>query len=401
MRIVTSLIRIALFLVLLLFSHNFAYASKVNVITGFKSADHKNYSRFVLNTKHKAQFKIFALNNPSRVVIDITNVKWGDFSIPLKQTGRIKNVRKSFAESNADMRLVLDLNQPVAIEKYFQLKSDAKHSHRLVIDLKPTNVFLDNIAFPEIPKPIYKKPQNNHFPTPKLKRKVARKPIIVIDAGHGGHDPGAIGRRGSKEKDLTLKYAQELKRQLRSTGKYKVKMTRDSDRYIKLRERVNISRRSKGDLFISIHANSHKNRKTRGWSVYTLSEKASDKEAAALARKENKSGLINGVDLAYKGNEISALLIDMVQRDTKNLSASFAENLTNKTRKRAKLLRNPHRFAGFRVLTGADIPSVLIEIGYLTNRKEESLLRSENYKKKLAKAIVEAIDTHFIKYKTD
>jgi N-acetylmuramoyl-L-alanine amidase len=178
-------------------------------------------------------------------------------------------------------------------------------------------------------------------------------------------------------------------------------MVRSSDVFIPLKDRVTRARNAKGDLFVSLHVNSHTNNDIEGLSVYTLSENASDKEAEALANKENKEGLITGVDMQDKEDDLADLFIEMAQRDTKNLSASFAETIIGQMKYETKLLPNPHRFAGFRVLTGADIPSVLIELGYITNRKEEKLLKSEKYKNRLAKAVVEAINNHFNTYQIE
>lgn len=367
-------------------------------VIGIRTSDYADHSRLVLEMDAKSSYKIFHLNDPPRVVIDVENAKWHNKIKQYEPTSRIKSIRHS--TSSKVLRVVLDVNQPLKVKKDFLLNAEQGKPYRLVVDLAPENDELDVFVNPIfVPEPVVRKKTEIIAPVPKPKKQ--RKPLIVIDAGHGGHDPGAIGRRGTKEKDITLAYSKELRKQLLKSGRYNVYMTRSNDSFVKLRNRVAKGRRVKGDLFVSIHANAHKNRRTRGWSVYTLSENASDKEAAALARKENKSGLINGVDLEQAEDELTALLIDMTQRDTKNLSASFAETLVSKTKHETKLLQNPHRFAGFRVLTGADIPSVLVELGYLTNRKEEKLLKSGNHKKKLAKAIVAAIDVHFSKYKID
>ncbi len=234
-------------------------------------------------------------------------------------------------------------------------------------------------------------------PIPHLKE--VTKTIIAIDAGHGGHDPGTIGYHGSKEKIITLAYAYAIKNELENTGRYKVILTRKNDTYIDLKKRVAISRQAKANMFLSIHADAHNNRIISGLSVYTLSEKASDKEAEALAWKENNAGVLNNVDVAGDTKDVTELLIDLVQRETKNLSADFAENIISEIQHETEVLHNnPHRFAGFRVLTAPDIPSALVELGYLSNKKEERMLLSEIHRKKLAEAIVRAIDKHFKQY---
>jgi N-acetylmuramoyl-L-alanine amidase len=362
-----------------------------NIITSFRTSDNGDYSRFVIELKNKPDYKIFTLNDPFRVVIDLENTIWPDYA-PLKnETHLIKEIR--YSRSSTPVRIVLDTKQDIVIKKHFILASDAHDDYRLVIDIIPKNGSDKN---PKYPTPVTKEGLSASIPQPKLR--VTDKPLIVIDAGHGGHDPGAIGYKNTQEKDLTLSYAKTLEKLLLETGKYKVYMTRSSDIYLKLHERVNIARKVKGDLFISLHANSHNNRNISGLSIYTLSEHASDKEAEALAKKENKEGLINGIDLENNPNDLSTILIAMTQRETQNISAKFAENLIQNAQGEVKILGNPHRFAGFKVLTGADIPAVLVELGYITNKKEERLLSSKNYKNKLSQAIVKAIDSHFKDY---
>ena len=226
-------------------------------------------------------------------------------------------------------------------------------------------------------------------------REANRKKIIVIDAGHGGHDPGAIGYSGVHEKNITLAMAKELKRQLDRKGTYKVYLTRSTDIFIPLRRRVEIARDYKADLFMSVHADSALNRRATGLSVYTLSETASDKEAAALAERENKADVISGLNLYEQSKEVSDVLISLAQRETRNRSSEFAKCLVDEMRKSVKLINDTHRFAGFAVLKAPDVPSVLLEMGYLSNKNEERLLRQESYRRKLAASAVRAIDCYF------
>jgi len=220
------------------------------------------------------------------------------------------------------------------------------------------------------------------------------KPLIVIDPGHGGIDPGAVGESAT-EKELTLAVAKALKKELEATGKFRVALTRSKDVYIPLRERFGLAREKGADLFISLHADSHNDPLTRGASVYTLSEKASDAEAEALAAKENKSDIIAGVDLSKQSNVVTDILIDLAQRDTKNMSTRFAGLLVNELKRETMLLGNTHRYAGFAVLKAPDVPSVLIEMGYISSSKDEALLASVTHQKRLAKAIRGAIENYF------
>jgi N-acetylmuramoyl-L-alanine amidase len=223
----------------------------------------------------------------------------------------------------------------------------------------------------------------------------ARIPTIVLDAGHGGKDPGAVGPKGTMEKDVNLQMAKQLKVLLEATGRYKVVLTRTDDRLLPLRQRIEIARAAKADLFISIHADHNENTDLRGASVYTLSETASDAEAAAVAARENKDGVITGVDLTSQSPMVTSILIDLAQRETKNLSARFASLLTDQLAERTLVLRESHRFAGFVVLKALDVPSVLLELGYLSNRDDEAALSSKRHRRVVAKAIRDAIDRYF------
>ena len=216
----------------------------------------------------------------------------------------------------------------------------------------------------------------------------------MVDAGHGGVDPGASGRK-AREKQVTLAFSKELARQLRNTGKYDVYLTRSRDIYIPLRQRVNIARKHQADLFISIHADAIKRKNVRGMSIYTLSETASDKEAEALARKENRSDIIVGIDFDDQPPEVADILIDLAQRETKNLSVKFANLVVKNARGTTRLLERTHRFAGFRVLKAPDVPSVLIELGFLTNRSDEKQLLSVSWRRKIAKSLVKSVNGFF------
>lgn len=225
------------------------------------------------------------------------------------------------------------------------------------------------------------------------------KHVIVIDAGHGGQDPGTSGYGGIKEKQITLKYALALREALVARGKYKVVMTRSDDRYLFLRERVKIAREAGGELFISLHADSAPRKAARGLSVYTISEKASDKEAEALASKENKADIIGGMDLSDTSQDVADILIDLTERETRGKSAQFAKAVTQSLARDVKLLSNSHRFAGFAVLKAPDIPSILVELGFLSSKQEEKQLENDAHRKKVAQGLAKAVDTYFAKKK--
>jgi N-acetylmuramoyl-L-alanine amidase len=222
-----------------------------------------------------------------------------------------------------------------------------------------------------------------------------RHRTIILDPGHGGVDPGTIGISGIFEKETTLAIARDVARQLDTTRRYRVVMTRTSDEFIALRDRVARARAANGDLFLSLHADALPNAAMRGASVFTLSEQASDREAAALAAKENKADLIAGIDLSRHTPEVSSILLDLARRQTNNLSIGLARQLVAELGSTVPLLANSHRAAGFAVLKAPDIPSVLVEMGCLSNHEEDRLLRNTLYQRKLAAVLVRSINDYF------
>ncbi len=231
-----------------------------------------------------------------------------------------------------------------------------------------------------------------------LKAPSGKKPLIIIDPGHGGGDPGAIGANNMQEKMVTLATAKELKKQLEATGRYRVVLTRSKDVFIKLYDRVQFARDQGGDLFISLHADSVNRPGVRGASIYTLSDKASDAQTAKLAARENMADLIAGVDLRNEDKDVANILIDLARRDTMNQSKFFANTVVDYAGGQGiRLLERPHRFAGFAVLKAPDIPSVLIEMGYMSNKQEVSQLSTPAYREKIATAVVAGVNAYFSK----
>ena len=356
--------------------------------------EHPDKTRVVLDLSEALAFAIFTLRDPYRVVVDLPSVSWTIGAGGSISTGLIEDYRFGQFQPGTS-RLVLDVTHPVGIRKAFLLPPSGTSSHRLVIDLEAISEteFTARSQSTTAPEPEPAKP------APLIEPKGADEPrVIVIDPGHGGIDPGAIGATGIYEKDIVLAAAFELKRQLESGGRYQVVMTRESDNFLPLRSRVAVARDMLGDLFVSLHADSIGNKGVRGASVYTLSEKASDKEAAALASRENKSDIIAGLDLSeHYDAEVAAILITLTQRETMNCSATFAALLVQELAKNAKTLANAHRSAGFRVLKAPDVPSILIEMGYLSNKKDEAFLDSDAGRRTLMESVVRAIDAYFRK----
>ncbi len=222
------------------------------------------------------------------------------------------------------------------------------------------------------------------------------KPRVVIDAGHGGKDVGAISVNGGYEKDVTLAIARATARRLERSGKVLVTLTRNDDRFIPLAGRVAIARKARADLFISIHADSAANAQARGASVYTLSAVASDAVAARLAARENKADIIGGVNLGLEAPEVGDIMIDLSRRATGNVSVAFAETLQDELANRIRFRGEFHHFAGFLVLKAPDVPSVLLETGYVSNAEDSELLFAERGRNRIAEGIAVAIERHLL-----
>ena len=381
----------------LVFSSN-AWAGK---ITGLRIGQGIGSVRIVFDADSKFDYKVFTLSEPNRLVIDAQGADVSPEVAKNKDNNIfVDNIRIGTVGVNG-IRIVFDLKKPILIKKVFMLSPQSNFNWRFAIDLEATSEreFLSKIGNSHAVSSNDYNPADTSVSTkaaatsPATKAK--QRKIIVIDAGHGGVDPGAIGYNGTYEKNITLSMAKELKKLLDQKGKYKVYLTRSRDVFIPLRERVKISRSHDADLFISVHADSAKNRKAVGLSVYTLSETASDKEAAALAEKENKADIVAGLNFAEHSKEVSDILLNLAQRETNNSSAEFASLLSAQMSKVAKTVSNTHRFAGFAVLKAPDVPSVLLELGYLSNPTEERQLRQKSYRRKLGEAAVKAIDKYF------
>jgi N-acetylmuramoyl-L-alanine amidase len=219
-------------------------------------------------------------------------------------------------------------------------------------------------------------------------------PTVAIDPGHGGSDPGAVSPGGIYEKDIVLRIATEFARQLAVTRRFRTVLTRSTDEFVPLRERVARALSRRADLFLSIHVDALPNRQMRGISVFTLSAEASDKEAAALAINENKADLLDGIDLARQPLAIGNILMDLARRQTSNSSLMLAHSIVEQLGREAVLLDNPRRSADFAVLTAPDIPSVLVELGCLSNSYEERLLQQRGYQRQLARGLTRAVESY-------
>jgi N-acetylmuramoyl-L-alanine amidase len=349
----------------------------------------------------------FLLDKPERLAVDVGGARAGKGG---GSGGLIARTRHGQYDPST-ARVVFDLVEP-AIIAAGRLADDRRS---LTLSLKPAT----RISFTEAVKAgrhrfgswlgLGTKPdvQNNVTiplgpPSPPLPvppvtgARGTKRPLVVIDAGHGGHDPGSLSSDGKKrEKDVSLAIARAIRDELASSGRVRVALTRNDDRFLVLGERREIARRLKADLFISVHADSAANKDARGATIYTLSEVASDRVAAQLAAKENKADILNGVDLGGENNDVSSILIDLAQRETMNVSSSFAALLQREMSPMIDFRTSFHRFAGLIVLKAPDVPSVLLETGYISNPDDLKLLLSPEYRQNIAVGVRRAVETHF------
>ncbi len=390
----------------------------------------------VIDLGRKTGFRAFHMANPYRVVVDLEPARWKSPKSGLLPGGIIKGWRSGTLDDGLT-RIIFDLDRPAVLTNALFLQKTGTQKDRIVLDLLPSSVNWFNARLAQVfgnrdlkgsgsaPYPVsgYGDRQDRAMravPVPDVDaaatgnvtpvrkggrvtipqpgRKPVRQYTIVIDAGHGGEDPGAQGRGGVREKTLNLQVARELERRLAETGRYRPVMTRDSDVYIKLRDRLGLARKAKADLFISIHADKIDRIGVRGASIYTLSQNASDHETARLAEQENNSGLVAGVDLGQESQDVADILLDLAMREKMNDSNLFAKYLgTGFRNKSIQMLPNSHRAAGFAVLKAPDVPSVLIETGFLSNPEEAKLLSSALFQRRIADAIVDGVDAYFRK----
>jgi N-acetylmuramoyl-L-alanine amidase len=358
-------------------------------------AGDRGRTRFIADLSKKVEVNVFSLADPYRVIIDLPEV---NFQMPEglgnEKRGLVTGYRYGlFAPGKS--RIVIDVNGPFLVDKAFVLEARSDQPARLVVDLVPTDrtTFTAKLraarstAVGSIAKP---KPE-----APAVKA----KPVIILDPGHGGIDPGTASASGITEKEVVLAFAKTLRQKLEAKGDYQVYLTREGDTFLALRERVEFAQGKSANLFVSIHADSFpKNAaEARGATVYTLSERASDDEAKELAAKENFSDAIAGVDLPSDRDEVVAnILIDLAQRETQNRSIVFAKSVVGEMNK-SDLHRKSLKSAGFRVLKSPDVPSVLLELGFLSNPDDEKELTSEPWRTAMAEKVVAAIDSYFAK----
>jgi N-acetylmuramoyl-L-alanine amidase len=369
--------------------------ANVPLAKDFRLGGDDKETRFVVDLSKKVELHAFTLADPYRVVVDLPQIV---FQLPPKagETGRglVKAFRFGLVMQGGS-RIVLDVGKPVRIDKAFSLDATDSQPARLVLDLAATDreSYLRNIAAENRTARVTDPPRSR---APADKSPDPR-PIVVIDPGHGGPDTGTKAASGEYEKNIVLEFALLLRDQIEKSGKYRVVMTRTDDTFIPLSERVKLARTRQAGLFISIHADALRRTdgEAQGATVYTLSETASDNEAARLAEAENKADVIAGIDLSAEPGDVADILIDLAQRETKTFSLHFARGLVGEMKSAMRLHKNPMKSAGFVVLKAPDVPSVLIELGYVTNREDLKLMNSANWRTRAADSIAQAVHNFF------
>lgn len=375
------------------------------IITNVRIGLNNGNTRFVFETNKVISPTLFFLEAnegaPRRLVIDIPNAI-SKINKPAAALGSVSKYRSGQYLPEL-YRLVLELKEPVKVIKNFTLPPTSGFAYRTVIDLEPTTLtgFAEQIKKTslnrKLPKPIVTARRNSDQIKPKSKR------VIVIDPGHGGGDPGNLGSVGVHEDKIVYAISKKLEALLESDGRFDARLTR-GDGYKKmgghpaneLRRRIAFAQNADADLFISVHADSFKNREANGATIYTLAEKSSDKEAARLVNQHNNSGMIKGLDVEPQSTEVMPILLDLAIREKMNASARFAEILLPELKREVNMRSYlPHKSGPFMVLKDPVVPSVLIEAGFLTNKKDGAFLKSTSGQKKVASAIDRAVTAYF------
>ena len=384
-------------------SSNFPVASDARL-----AGDGKR-TRFVLDLDKSIQFRAFALADPYRVVVDIPQVS---FQLPPEAgiTGRglVKAFRYGLVMPGGS-RIVFDLTGPARIAKSYVLDAANDQPPRLVLELEEvdrTN-FVQSLAVESRPQ---LRPAIADAADPIVAMKAAAeprpadavdlRPVVVIDPGHGGVDNGTQAGGGeNNEKDLVLGFGLALRDRIEKGGKYRVVMTREDDTFVPLADRVRIARTQSAALFVSIHADALPRGEgdAQGATIYTLSDRASDSEAERLAETENKADAIGGVNLTEEPTEVADILIDLARRETRTFSNRFARLLMGEMKTTARMHKRPLKSAGFKVLKAPDVPSVLVELGYVSNKEDLEHLLSESWRARIVGSMGQAIDAFFAK----
>jgi N-acetylmuramoyl-L-alanine amidase len=388
-------------------SSNPAVGSNPPIASDVRLAGDGKQTRFILDLDKTIQFRAFTLADPYRVVVDIPEVS---FQLPAGAgtagRGLIKAFRYGLVMPGGS-RIVFDLTGPARITKSYVLDAANSQPPRLVLELEQVDrtTFVQSLGAESRPelRPAIADAADVAVPVTavaaaKPAAPADSRPVIVIDPGHGGIDNGT--QSGSEnEKSLVLGFGLALRDRIEKNGKYRVVMTRTDDTFIPLAERVRIARNQSAALFVSIHADALPRHEgdAQGATIYTRSDRASDAEAGRLAEVENKADAIGGVNLTEEPTEVADILIELAQRETRTFSNRFARLLVGEMKKTARMYKHPLKSAGFKVLKAPDVPSVLIELGYVSNKGDLENLVSENWRSRTVGSMAQAIDAFFAK----
>jgi N-acetylmuramoyl-L-alanine amidase len=356
--------------------------ARATAATGASVVQDGTATRFTLSTAEAPGFSLFTLGNPPRVVIDLPGLAWSGGEPPAG-AGLVRAMRVGLNRPGVT-RVVLDLARPVSVDRAEVVATGSGHALEVALSPAPESVFLRQAASSTAPRAAG---GGQGEATP------SRKPLVMLDPGHGGRDPGAIGRRRTQEKHVALAAALELRRLLEKSGRVRVAMTRTRDVFVPLPDRVRAAQRAQADLFVSIHADALDDPSVRGASVYTLSERASDPLAERVARNENQADRFAGPNFAGVTPEAARILISLVRRETLNGAARMARITVSSLARDVPMLPNSHRFASFVVLKAPDVPSVLVEMGFLSNPQDEAALQRPDHRRLVAAAMARAIET--------
>ena len=361
------------------------------VASGYKMAGDATKMRIVVHFDREPQPKWFLLRGPNRLVLDLPDTRLAVEARELKARGLVANVQCGRLDDGT-ARLVVTGKGPFLVDNLDVMKNEDGPGWRVVVDLSAASAreFETALADQALATGSTAAAKGQRVGTGPVSAP-AHRFTIVVDPGHGGIDGVAEGVTGAVEKNVTLAFAKLLRDKLAAVGRYDVFMTRDTDVYLRLDERVRIARQHEADLFISIHADTIAVKSLRGATVYTVSDKASDADAQALADRENLSDRFAGMEIKNDDTEVTDILIDLIRRETHSFSLRFARTLVGQLSTTVGLINNPHREAGFRVLKAPDVPSVLVELGYLSNAKDEAQLLSSGWRDKAADSIVKAV----------
>ena len=383
-----------------------AAAPNFPVASGARLAGDSKQTRFVLDLDKTIQFSAFALADPYRVVVDMPQVSF-QLATGTGTAGRglIKAFRYGLVMPGGS-RIVFDLTGPAKIANSYVLVAANGQPPRLVLELEEVDRTSFVQALAAASRPELRPAIGDAADTAAVEGAAAAKPaasadlrpVVVIDPGHGGIDNGTQAG-GESEKSLVLGFGLALRDRLEKSGKYRIVMTRTDDTFIPLADRVRIARNQSAALFVSIHADALPRREgdARGATIYTLSDRASDAEAERLAEAENKADAIGGVNLTEEPTDVVDILIDLAQRETRTFSNRFARVLMGEMKNTVRMHKHPLKSAGFRVLKAPDVPSVLIELGYVSNKGDREHLVSENWRSRTVGSMAQAIDTFLAK----